>query len=188
VRAPFVLASRSPRRLALLAAAGLAPEVRAADVDETPLAGELPLGCALRVAALKAAAVVDDRPVLAADTVVALDGAILGKPSPADAAAMLARLSGREHAVHTAVVVAAGPPGARRAVSEVVTTSVLFRALSPAEIERYAASGEGLDKAGGYGIQGLGGALVDRVVGSYTAVVGLPLAETLRLLAMAGVR
>ncbi len=183
--APFVLASASPRRRALLASAGLRPEVRPADVDETPRAAEAPVAYALRVALDKAAAVHVDGgpPVLAADTVVALDGACLGKGSdPDEARRMLRALSGRSHAVHTAVVVRA-----EVVHCDVVTTEVRFRRLGEAEIERYVATGEPRDKAGAYGIQGEGGALVASVRGSYSNVVGLPLEETLRLLALVGV-
>ena len=122
--------------------------------------------------------------VLAADTVVALDGACLGKAADdEEACAMLSRLSGRGHAVHTAVVVQSG----ERSFSDVVTTSVRFRTLGSAEIERYVATGDPRDKAGAYGIQGAGGSLVAEVRGSYTNVVGLPLEQTLRILDLAGV-
>lgn len=186
--APFVLASRSPRRRALLAAAGLTPELAAADVDETPLPGELPLAYGLRVATAKAMACPGERPVLAADTVVALDGAILAKADDrAHAEAMLAQLSGRTHVVHTAVVL--DPRGlGGELLSDVVSTTVRFRALSAEEIRAYVATGEPMDKAGAYGIQGEGGALVAEVRGSYTNVVGLPLEETLRLLGLVGLR
>lgn len=181
---PFVLASASPRRRALLDAVGLSPTVDPADVDETPRAIEAPLAYALRVATDKAKKRPHSVPVLAADTVVALDGAILGKSAePSEAKQMLERLSGRTHTVHTAVVVWAGG----HLYSEVVSSLVRFRRLSSAEIERYVQTGEPLDKAGAYGIQGAGGALVASVEGSYTNIVGLPLEETLRLLALVGV-
>jgi septum formation protein len=124
--------------------------------------------------------------VLAADTVVALDGSILGKAAtPEEAVRMLEMLSGRTHAVHTAVVVQG--PRLARPISTTVTTSVRFRLLARAEIERYVASGDPMDKAGAYGIQGAGGALVAEVRGSYSNVVGLPLEETLELLRLAEV-
>jgi septum formation protein len=173
----------------LLASAGLVPEIVAADVDETPRAGEPPIAYALRVATDKARAVADARAILAADTVVALDGLCLGKPADrADARALLARLAGRTHVVHTAVVVAVGPAADKRLLLDVVSTEVRFRALAEHELDRYVATGEGDDKAGAYGIQGEGGALVAHLSGSYTNVVGLPLEQTLRLLALAGVR
>lgn len=181
---PFVLASASPRRRALLEAVGLTPTIDPADVDETPRALEAPLAYALRVATDKAKRRAHPVPVLAADTVVALDGAILGKSAdPSEAKLMLERLSGRTHTVHTAVVVGAGA----QLYSEVVSSLVRFRRLSLSEIDRYVLTGEPLDKAGAYGIQGAGGALVASVEGSYTNIVGLPLEETLRLLALVGV-
>lgn len=181
--AGFVLASASPRRRALLAAVGLTPEVRPRNIDETPHSNESPLPYVLRVATAKALAGAETMPVLAADTTVALDGAILGKAAdPAEARDMLARLSGRTHSVHTAVVLAT-PSGLK---SLVVSTQVRFRTLSEAEIAAYVATKEPMDKAGAYGIQGAGGALVAAVSGSYTNVVGLPVEETLMLLHAAG--
>lgn len=182
-QSPFVLASASPRRRVLLRSVGLSPRVVPADLDESIRLGETPDRYAVRVAEDKARAIQSELPVLAADTVVALDGVSLGKAgSEAEARAFLARLSGRSHHVHTGVVLV-GPAGAHRAL---VTTEVRFRVLRRAEIERYVASGEPMDKAGGYGIQGLGGALVADVRGSYTNVVGLPLEECLQLLAKEG--
>lgn len=183
----FILASRSPRRRELLRSVGLEPEIVAADVDETPNPDEVPLAYALRVAEAKAAAVHPDdrRPVLAADTVVALDGRILAKAEDErDAERMLAALSGRWHTVHTAVVLRAEA----HVLRDVVSTEVRFRVLDPEEIQRYVLTGEPMDKAGAYGIQGKGGALVAEVRGSYTNVVGLPLEETLRLLDLMGAR
>jgi len=164
----------------------LTPEIAPADVDETPDPAEAPMTYALRVASAKATAVLHKGAVvLAADTVVALEGEIMQKASSeAEAEAMLGRLSGRTHSVHTAVVVRDAKGGL---VSVVVSTTVRFRELHPAEIERYVASGEPMDKAGAYGIQGQGGALVADVQGSYTNVVGLPLEATLRMLRAAGV-
>lgn len=188
MKARFILASSSPRRKQLLDALGAAYTVRAAEVDESPLQGEDPSLLALRLAGLKAAAVqalADGLPVLAADTVVALDGELLAKP--ADAAQneeFLARLSGREHQVITGHVLL-GADG--RSVTAAPQTTVRFRHLPAAEIRRYAATGEGLDKAGGYGLQGLGGALVDTVTGCHTNVIGLSLPAVIRLAAALGV-
>lgn len=171
----------------LLEAAGVSFEVRPADVDETWRPGERPVRYAKRVATDKAAAVrVDaDAAVLAADTVVALGGVVFGKPADADdARRILAALSGKEHRVHTAVALVAGGYARVR----VVTTRVRFRDLGAVDIEGYLETGEPFDKAGAYGIQGHGGALVDRVAGSYTNVIGLPLRETLALLTSAGLR
>ena len=185
--APLVLASASPRRRDLLAQLGLAFEVAAADIDETPRAAEPPHLYVLRVAREKAQAVAAARPgawVLAADTTVVLDGDILGKPrDAAEAHATLARLSGRTHEVLTGVALA-GPAGAE--ASEVVRTQVTFRAASSAELAWYVATGEPLDKAGSYAVQGKGGFLVQALQGSPTNVIGLPLGETLALLARAG--
>lgn len=181
----LVLASASPRRRQLLQAANVLFEVRPADVDETPRAGEAPATYAARVAADKARALAIESPVLAADTVVTLDGRILGKPvDDADARITLKALSGREHEVLTAVVfVFEG-----RSDELVVSTAVRFRALTSVEIDRYVGTGEPMDKAGAYGIQGGGGALVAEVRGSYTNIVGLPLEETLALLEKRGCR
>jgi len=186
----LVLASGSPRRLALLQSIGLSPEVRPVDLDETALPGEAPAAHVERLARAKAAAAGSRSPgvaaevVLAADTIVALDGHLLGKPADADAArATLRALSGREHEVHTGVAVhqAAGTR------VEVVTTTVHFRRLADAEIEWYVATGEPFDKAGAYGIQGAAGVFVEAIVGSASNVIGLPLAETAALLRAAGV-
>ena len=178
----LVLASASPRRLQLLSAFGLRLEVAPVHIDETPLPGEAPGDLALRLAEHKAAAGAEGRPgrlVLAADTVVALEGDLLGKPADAaEAAAMLRRLSGRRHEVYTAVAARRDTArGARLSRSEVD-----FRALLPAEIDGYVGTGEPLDKAGAYGIQGLAAVFVARLCGSYSGVVGLPLHETAELL------
>jgi septum formation protein len=179
----LVLASGSPRRLELLASLGLECEVSPVDIDETPHSGEAPADCARRLAAEKAAAAVRRHGpavlVLAADTVVALGEEMLGKPADAaDAARMLRRLSGRTHEVHTAVAASrAGETSFRLSSSEVT-----FRDLRDAEIEAYVATGEPLDKAGAYGIQGLAAVFVTRLCGSYSGVVGLPLSETAQLL------
>ena len=190
-RAPaLLLASRSPRRADLLRTLGVEFRLIDVEVDETPGRHEAPDAYVRRLAREKAragqaAAPAASPPVLAADTTVVLDGEILGKPlDDADARAMLARLAGRPHEVLTGVAVL---DGRGLLVDTVVATRVRFRALTPAEIAAYVASGEPLDKAGAYGIQGLGGALVERIEGSYSNVVGLPLAETLALLDAAGV-
>ncbi len=176
----FVLASASPRRRQLLASVGLQPEVRPSDIDETPLPEEAPVAYALRVARGKAAACDSSLPVLAADTVVTIDGECLGKAKDrAHAIELLQKLSGRSHLVHTAVALKVSE---KEQYQELVSTSVRFRELGLEEIERYIDSGEPMDKAGAYGIQGLGGALVAEVHGSYSNVVGLPLEETLKLL------
>lgn len=183
--AGFVLASASPRRRELLAAVGLEPDVRPSHVDETPRPEESPEAYGLRVAEDKARACDDPRPALAADTEVVLEGRCLGKPaSEADAKAMLRALSGRAHEVLSVVALRVGDHMRTR----VVRTEVVFRALSDDEIARYVATGEPMDKAGAYGIQGEGGALVARLSGSYTNVVGLPLEETLALLEQEGLR
>lgn len=181
----LVLASGSPRRAELLARLGCRPEIRPADVDETPREGESPAALVTRLAAVKAAAVAaDGEVVLAADTMVVRDGVALGKPRDrADAAAMLRSLAGRTHEVLTGVAVVRGPVHAATRV----TTAVTFRPLSEGEIAWYVATGEPDDKAGGYGLQGAGAALVAHVAGSDTNVIGLPLAETVALLRDVGV-
>jgi septum formation protein len=181
----LVLASASPRRLHLLRLAGLEPEVRPVDVDETVWDGEDPVHYVARLAREKAeTAAVEGALVLGADTTVVLDGQSIGKPSGvAHAAEILRTLSGRTHTVSTGVaVVTAGG----EVLEEVVTTRVTFAELSADVINAYVATGEPLDKAGAYGIQGKGAALVRAVNGSYTNVVGLPLVETLELLERAG--
>jgi septum formation protein len=184
----LVLASASPRRRDLLAQIGLAPDtVAPADIDETPLRGELPRPHALRLARAKAAAAATAGDpaafVLAADTVVAAGRRILGKPADAaEAARFLALLSGRRHRVVTAVAL----HHAGRITERAVETAVKFKRLSEAEIAAYLASGEWRDKAGGYAIQGRAAAFVPWIGGSYSNVVGLPLTETLALLRGAG--
>lgn len=183
----LVLASRSPRRAELLRTLGVDFVVVDVGVDETPQRGETASAYVRRLAQAKASAgravVGSSRPVLAADTTVVCDDEILGKPlDAADARRILSLLAGRWHRVLTGVVLA----GKEMDVI-CVQTSVLFRALSRHEIDRYWESGEPTDKAGAYGIQGLGGAFVTRLDGSYSNVVGLPLAETLSLLDKAGI-
>lgn len=183
----FILASRSPRRQQLLAALGASFEVVAATVDETPRPGEEPAALALRLAGLKARAIREGRPgqpVLGADTVVSVDGLLLEKPRDAEEnVSFLLSLSGREHQVITGHVLLSGEGVA----SEAPVTAVRFRDLSETEAWRYARTGEGLDKAGGYGLQGLGGALVDTVAGCHTNVIGLSLPAVIRLFGQLGV-
>ena len=190
MKPPLVLASASLRRLDLLAQIGLVPDaVEPADVDETPLKSELPPRLAVRLAREKAAAVAARRPgafVLAADTVVAVGRRILPKAeSEAEAAACLELLSGRNHRVQTAVALAA-PDG--RLAGRLVESRVQFKRLSAAELSDYLASGEWRGKAGGYAVQGLAGAYIISLQGSYSAVVGLPLYETRCLLDGLGFR
>lgn len=182
----LILASGSPRRRAFLETLGLRFDVVPAEIDETPGAAEGAREYVQRLASEKAATVGQRRPdavVLAADTTVVRDGRVLGKPEDdGHARAMLRELEGRTHQVLTAVALGGAGRGAT-----VVETEVKFRALSDAEIDWYVASREPVDKAGGYAIQGLAGAFVERIDGSYSNVVGLPLVETLELLRRAGV-
>jgi septum formation protein len=177
----LVLASRSPRRAELLRAAGFEFAIRVTDVDETPLKGETPQNYVLRVAEEKALVVASDDSdvVLAADTTVVLGCEIMGKPADADdASRMLRALSGQQHEVVTGICLKRGA----RLVRDVATTAVWFAPLSDAEIENYVSSGEPMDKAGAYGIQGLASRFVDRIEGSWTNVVGLPVALVYRRL------
>ena len=178
---PVVLASASPRRADLLTAAGVSFEVRPVEVDERPLDGEAPADYVSRVALDKARACAAPAGavVLAADTVVVVDGRILGKPADdADAARMLRLLSGRAHDVLTGVVVRRDA----REATAVDSTAVSFTPLDEADIAWYVASGEPLDKAGAYGVQGLASRFVARIDGSYSNVVGLPVALACRML------
>jgi septum formation protein len=182
----LVLASASPRRLALLAQAGIAPDtVLSTDIDETPQKGELPRAHALRLAAEKARAAaqrLEGGPayILSADTVVACGRRILPKAgTPGEVRACLVLLSGRRHQVITAVSLIA--PGGRQ-VTKAALTRVSFRRLGAAEIQAYAAGGEGQGKAGGYAIQGRAEVFVKEIAGAYSTVVGLPLALTAGLL------
>ncbi|MGM0537217.1 MAG: Maf family protein [Pseudomonadota bacterium] len=180
------LASASPRRRDLLASIGVSVEVRPVDIDETPSAGEAAHDYVVRLAREKALAGARHTrlPVLGSDTAVVRDGAILGKPQGAeDAAAMLRELSGRAHEVLTGVAVT-GPAGL---LAVCVTTRVFMRDISETEIAAYWASGEPCDKAGAYAIQGLAAVFVERIEGSHSAVVGLPLHETAELLGRQGV-
>ena len=184
----LILASASPRRADLLREAGIDVEIQPAHVNEDVEPGETPEGYVRRVADAKGQAVsqrMPDRFVLAADTAVVVDGQILGKPSNAeDAARMLRLLSGRSHLVVSGVCLIKN--GAPAVTTEVETTVVEFAGLLPAEIAWYVASGESMDKAGGYGIQGLASRFVTRIVGSYTNVVGLPIAVVYRMCTKAG--
>ena len=181
---PLVLASASPRRRELLALLGLTFDVVPAAIDEEWRIGETPAAHTERLAREKAGAVARLRSaVVAADTIVVIDGDILGKPKDAaDAAAMLRRLSGREHVVHTAVAVAF----AGRAASGVESTQVWFQPLDERTIAEYVATGEPLDKAGAYGIQGYGAVIVERIAGDYFTVMGLGLGRMVALLGEVG--
>ncbi|MEL6217456.1 MAG: nucleoside triphosphate pyrophosphatase [Pseudomonadota bacterium] len=184
---PLVLASASPRRRALLAQIGVVPDaVVPADIDETPVPGELPRPYAERLAVGKAKVVAAAHPealVLGADTVVACGRRILGKPvDAAEAVGFLHLLSGRRHRVMTAVCLIGGGQVRQRTVE----TRVKVKRLSDAEISAYIRSGEWQGKAGGYAIQGIAAAFVPEILGSYTGVVGLPLTETANLLIGAG--
>jgi septum formation protein len=188
---PIYLASRSPRRQELLGQIGVRFEVMRADVDEAVAAGESPRAYVERLARAKAEAGwqrieldgLPRAPVLGADTTVTLDGRILGKPADrAEAAAILASLSGRLHEVLTAVALKFGA----RIESSVSVSEVRFKALSSEEIDRYVATGECEDKAGAYGIQGHAARFVAELRGSFSGVVGLPLYETAQLLERIG--
>jgi septum formation protein len=190
----LILASASPRRRALLAACSIAFQVIPSTIDEQPLPDEPAEAYVRRLALAKAEAVACHHPdavVLGADTTVTIAALLLGKPQTLDEARqMLRRLSGRQHEVLTGVAVVsekmAGGVGGR-GVHEVVTSRVLMRPFTAATIEWYLATGEPRDKAGAYAVQELGAALVERVQGSYTNVVGLPLTETLALLRRFGI-
>jgi len=186
----LVLASQSPRRHELLHAIGVSFRAQPADVDEAWVPGEDPVGYVERIARLKADTVAaalgrpDDVCVLAADTTIDLDGQILAKPDDDDhARRMLRAMSGRIHQVHTHVVGSA----AESIHATTVTTDVTFVDLDTATIDWYLSFGEHLDKAGAYGMQSAGGALVERIDGSPSNVIGLPLAETIGVLRACGV-
>jgi len=178
----LILASASPRRRELLTAAGLAFVIDPADVDERRFHDESPPALVERLALLKAQTVLARRPgatVLAADTAVVLGDDVLGKPDDdEDARRMLQALSGRSHAVLTGIALVSG----ERAWSRVESTTVWFSALSPEEIAAYVASGEPRDKAGAYGIQGLASRFIPRIEGSYSNVVGLPVAAVFEMM------
>jgi septum formation protein len=190
----LILASASPRRRDLLAACHIPFEIIPSLIDEHPLPGESPPAYVRRLALAKAESVAQGRPeavVLGADTTVTIDGLILAKPESHDEARqMLHRLCGREHEILTGVAVVAGETAGcvgDRSAQTMVASRVLMRQFTPATVEWYIATGEPMDKAGAYAVQGLGGALVERVEGSYTNVVGLPLGETLALLRRFGI-
>ena len=182
----LVLASASPRRQELLRNAGIPFEAQPADIPEDPLLEEDARTCAERLAREKALAIAEKRPtdvVLGADTVVVVDGQILGKPTDAaDAARMLRMLSGREHQVITGVCLVAG--GQCSVASE--ATSVEMSEIADQEIAAYVASGEPMDKAGAYAIQGLASRWIPRIEGDYSNVVGLPVALVCRMLRQVG--
>ncbi len=183
-----ILASQSPRRRDLLDLIGITHVVRPADIDESVLPDEAPVPHCERLARSKAATLAALAPtsvVIAADTIVVLDDAILGKPADvAEARATLARLSGRTHTVHTAMAVA----HQGRTVSAVESVQVTVRALTADEIAAYVATGEPMDKAGAYGIQGYGATIVEHIDGDYFSVMGLGLRRLVALLAELGLR
>ena len=183
-----ILASQSPRRRELLNLVGIAHEVQPADIDESYLAGERPREHAERLARGKTAVIAAREPdalVIGSDTIVVVDGDVLGKPvDEIDAVRMLARLAGRSHVVVTAVAVC-WRGETRSAVEEV---GVTFHPMTRAEIDAYIATGEPMDKAGAYGIQGYGATIVSGVDGDYFAVMGLPLQRLTRVLASIGIR
>lgn len=184
----MILASQSPRRRELLALIGIAHEVHPADVDESVPPDEAPVPHCERLARLKAHTLAVEHPdavVIGSDTIVVIDGDILGKPGDrADAIAMITRLSGRTHTVFTAVAVAHGGV----TLSGVESVSVTFRPLDAAQIAAYVDTGEPMDKAGAYGIQGFGATNVERIDGDYFAVMGLPLGRLVGLLRDLGFR
>jgi septum formation protein len=190
---PLLLGSASPRRRELLATLGIPLRVLPAVVDETPLAGEPALDYLARVTLAKLAAVACGPEaalagaVLVADTTVVLDGRILGKPEgEAEARSMIRDLAGRAHHVSTCFALSGPAEPGRVLHRETVTSRVVFRALDEAEIAAYAATGEGLDKAGAYAIQGIGAFAVARIEGSYANVVGLPACEVVAALRATG--
>jgi septum formation protein len=180
---PLVLGSASPRRRDILSGLGIAIRVAPADIPEHLQEGEDALGYVSRIVQEKLAAVAArlDAPlsgVLVADTIVVIDGSVLGKPvDVADAERLLRRIAGKTHTVYTRYAISLPDSPAVAAVARTVATEVSLRAASPEELARYAASGEGLDKAGAYAAQGLGAFLIERIVGSYSNVVGLPACE-----------
>ena len=190
----LILASASPRRRDLLAACGIPFEIIPSMIDEDPLPDEPAPVYVQRLALAKAESVAEQRPdavILGADTTVTIDSLILAKPqSHDDARQMLHRLRGREHEILTGVAVVGGKMARHMgdpSAQTMVATRVLMRRFTAATIEWYLATGEPMDKAGAYAVQGLGGALVEWVEGSYTNAVGLPLAETLSLLRRFGI-
>jgi septum formation protein len=185
---PLVLASRSPRRAELLQRLGLQFEIVPAEIDESYVDHEMPAVHAERLAREKAFAISHQRPdalVIGSDTIVVLGSDVLGKPrDEREAVEMLVRLSGREHQVFTGVAVAHGG----RVESDLERVNVRFRSLHRRDCEAYVATGEPMDKAGAYGIQGFGSALVESIHGDYFAVMGLPVVCTLKLIERFGWR
>lgn len=186
----IILASSSPRRRELLSALGIEFDVMSPSAEETVRENESPEEFALRISAEKACSVSVDLEdgyiVIGADTIVVIDGEILGKPSDiGDAASMLRMLSGREHHVYTAFSIIR--PKNELLYSQIVDTKVLVKTLAASEIEGYIKTGEPMDKAGAYGIQGIGLFMVSAIEGSYTNVVGLPLVELLEALKNLGI-
>lgn len=182
----MVLASGSPRRIEMLRGLGLEPEIRPADIDETPRPGETPDAYVVRLAREKAATRAEPGElVLGADTIVVLDGELLGKPTgPSDARAMLGRLAGQVHEVLTGVALV--EPAKEREVDTLVSTRVRLSSMTDDEIAWYVATGEPLDKAGSYAVQGLGAMFVHAIDGNYTNVVGLPLPQLRQLMRQLG--
>ena len=182
----LVLASASPRRQELLRNAGIPFSVQPADIDEAPITGESPQECAVRLAREKALAVFHSRPsqfVLGADTIVVVENSILGKPRDADDAAhMLHWLSGRTHAVITGVCLVRPIAGEGQPIAASETTLVTMTRLSDEEIRAYVTTGEPMDKAGAYAIQGIASRWISRIEGDYSNVVGLPVARVYAML------
>ncbi|MDD5215216.1 MAG: Maf family protein [Methylococcales bacterium] len=183
----IILASASPRRQELLKQIKIRHQVHVVDIDETPKLNELPVDYVQRLAFEKAAACQEkfqpELPILAADTTVVLNGKIMGKPQDeADAKAMLQELSGNTHLVFTAIALFGKEQHAALSVTEVT-----FKTLSDAQIHAYWQSGEPLGKAGSYAIQGVASAFIERINGSFSGVMGLPLFETAQLLALEGI-
>jgi septum formation protein len=188
---PLILGSASPRRRDILSGLGIPITVLPADVDESLVPAEEPLAYVERVVASKLAAVAAraGRPqaagMLVADTIVVLDGLVLGKPvDVSDAERLLGRLAGREHRVHTRYAIAS--PSGEKLLARTVTSDVRLLAASPETLSRYARTGEGLDKAGAYAVQGIGAFLVESIHGSYSNVVGLPACEVVQDLVATG--
>jgi septum formation protein len=184
----FILASASPRRSELLKQLGLEFEVLPSGIDEIAQEGETPAGHVRRLAIAKAGELAGRHPeawIIGADTIVVIDGDILGKPTTeSEARGMLDKLSGRQHRVYTGIAVTRRSAAIN--LSEVVASEVIFKDLSREEIEWYVGTDEPYDKAGGYALQGRGAFFVKEIHGSYTNVIGLPLCETVNLLKLAG--
>lgn len=183
-RSPLVLGSRSPRRRAILEDLGIPILVAPAEADERVHAGEGPAAYLERVVRAKLSSVAEraresgGAGLIVADTIVLVDGEILGKPADVDdAKALLRRIVGRAHLVHTRYAISLAPSASMPVQERTVESRVIMRAASDAEIAGYAATGEGLDKAGAYAAQGIGSFLIERIEGSYTNVVGLPACE-----------